>query len=145
MSQKIEKGFLLQQAIDQSIDTIVQMTEETLPKTLVSQIGDMNSQLSNFLSVTKSAPTARVVTNWVRYQTGRKGGDVAQKWRAGDLAQKVCRDIDSKIGQMAEKITRDLEIEQNEVEMMLVRQYAGYLRRTFIANTPQERKERNKR
>ena len=139
MSQKMKNGFLLQQAIDQSIDTIVRMTEETLPPPLVKKLDKMNSQLSNFLAVTKSAPTARVVTNWVNYQTGRKGGGgVAKKWTTDKFAQKVCQDIEGKIGPMAQKIAQKLETEPNNVEMRLIQQYAGYLRRTFIANGGKE-------
>lgn len=137
MPTTAQTGFLVQQEIRRHIDMLVKMTEAIMTQATVNAVGDMNSQLSAFLAVTKSAPTSRVVTNWVRYQTGRKQ-NVSEKWKTHKLADKICSDIETRIGPIAQNAATTLSVDKDAFEMLLVQQYAGYLRRSYIANGGRE-------
>lgn len=125
---------------------------------------DMNSQLSNLLAVTKAAPSSRVVKNWVRYQAGRERDKAAKaknkwerasrerwksqdikkaeqsykktltyKWRDTELEQNMEEDV-AKLEKRAEQLASKHGIKQGEIIMLLLAQYAGYLRRSYVGN-----------
>jgi hypothetical protein len=92
-------------------------------------------QLNNLLGVALETNSPAVVVNWVSYQMGRretKGG-----WGDSGLGQKVLDNIDaleSDAELVAQAVFGDKTPgHKRRAHIALVRRYAGYLKRWFVA------------
>lgn len=139
MAETIIQQMSLQQAVDQHTDYLVEEAEKTISdERMASMRRDVkNSQFSNLLSVALATPSPKAVVNWVSYQMGRR--DMRRAWKQTGLGDDVVRRI-SDMRKEAKKAAEDLygvtavtKAHIDEIQMMMIRQYIGYMRRWFIA------------
>ncbi len=105
------------------------------------------NQIRNVLDVAMSNPGIDVVTNFIRYQMGRSGGN--QAWLYNNFGQKVVEDIEKGVvpgiaAEVADEVHREVqEVERDEVmheaRLRLVRLYLGYLNRWFYYGSKTQR------
>ena len=116
-------------------ETLVKKAEETIVQ-VIAELGQKagNSQLSNFQNLTRETDSQAVVENWVRYQMGRTG----QHWDKTGLGKQVlaCSQL---FAEKAKAFATQVPTEQRENDIadfygQMMRRYAGYLRRAFIAH-----------
>jgi hypothetical protein len=93
-------------------------------------------QLSEFLNSALQAPSAPVVAEWVRYQMAR--GATRSQWQEAGLGRAVLDDIaalEGEANRLAGYVYPDDQREQGTKDawIELVRRYAGWLRRKFVA------------
>lgn len=98
------------------------------------------AQLNNFLGVTLETDSPAAVENWVRYQMGRK--ETKQAWQTTGLGQQILADIQT-IKSWAEQVALEVFSDKTpehiqQAHIMLIRLYAGYLKRWFVARGGQE-------
>jgi hypothetical protein len=137
-----------QRAIDNYTEQLVLAAEATLTDERMGRLkGKMRTaQLSNFLGVTLETNSVAAIANWVRYQMGRK--ETKEAWQTGDFGREVLGHIDKMYGWAKEIANREFggaEASQHYVlptHVALVRLYAGYLKRCFVARGGQDDKER---
>lgn len=135
MTQTYMLDFKKQQAVEALSEQVVTLAEEAMtPKVVKAR--QMNTQLSNFLNVAQTTSSVRVVVNWIRYQMNRN--DTRQQWSDTGLGKKAITDI-ATLEKSARSIAGDLDAEQPtrhlaDVHMRLIAQYAGYLKRSYVAN-----------
>jgi hypothetical protein len=100
------------------------------------------SQINNLLGVTLETSSPTVVTNWVRYQMGRK--ETREAWGGTGLGKQVVADINKIKNDMASEVARAAfsdQVGDQHIQMAhitLVRLYAGYLKRWFVAKGGQK-------
>lgn len=136
-----------QEAIDKYTEQLVTAAEETLSDSRMEQLKrerDMKlAQLNNFLGVTLATGSVAAISNWVRYQMGRR--ETSRAWRMGGFGDDVLKAIDQCRG-WAKEIALDLtqddaeaaKVQVQEIHVALVRLYAGYLKRWFVAKGGQQ-------
>lgn len=139
------------QRIEKYTDALVQAADDHLSPqrmTTLPQAMKLN-QLSNFLGVaSESGSSPRAVANWVEYQMGRR--ETRRAWQESGLGKDILSQI-RQMNQWAQTIVAeaqanatttdnnpaqsaaDTEWQQRLVHLKLIRLYAGYLRRTFVA------------
>ena len=88
-------------------------------------------------NVTLETNSPSVVENWLRYQMGR--GETEKAWGRTGLGVQVIADMHAirqeMAGEAAQKAFGDQESEHvQQAHIALVRLYAGYLKRWFVAN-----------
>lgn len=138
--------FIWQQAVEDYSDHLVELADETLSEEMMQKLRDKrtdmrSAQFSNLLAVTQEAGGGLVVLNWVRYQMGRR--DTSKQWKETGLGDAISNDI-GKIRQQAKDIIKQAfnddppRGQRRQTELMLLSQYAGYLRRWFIAKGGRE-------
>lgn len=94
------------------------------------------SQINNFLGVALETSSPTVVENWVRYQMGRR--ETQKAWSDTSLGDQIVADIhrikQDMAGQVAEQAFGDQsDAHVQQAHIALVRLYAGYLKRWFVA------------
>ena len=131
-----------QQAIDNYTEAIVDEAEATIKKARMDSLKAAmgTAQLSNFLGVTLETSSVAAIVNWVRYQMGRR--ETSRAWKDTQLGATVVDSI-NKMRQWAIDIARDVYGEPKppqilEIHVALVRLYAGYLKRWYIAEGGQQ-------
>lgn len=134
MTQAYMLDFKKQQAVEALSEQVVTLAEEAMTRKVV-QARQMNAQLSNFLNVAQTTNSVRVVVNWIRYQKNRP--DTRRQWSDTGLGDDVINDIKT-LEESARSIAGDLDAEQptrhlTDVHMRLIAQYAGYLKRSYVA------------
>lgn len=132
-------AFRLRQRLNERDSALVKRVEDTLGPGLVSQLRKAETKLSQFselLNTALQAPSAPVVSEWVRYQMSR--GATRGQWNDTGLGKAVLGDIaalkDNAALLAGQIYPRDRQ-KEGTVEMWieLVRRYAGWLRRRFVA------------
>lgn len=98
------------------------------------------SQLRNVINVANSTRTVAVVTNFIKYQIGRKK-QRNKGWRYNDFGENLIQTLQGSVKEWAEEISRmasqaikgvkNVEDLQREVWCRLVRLYLGYLYRHY--------------
>jgi hypothetical protein len=134
-------AFRLRQRLNERDSALVKRVEDALGPGLVSQLqkaGAKLSQFSEFLNTALQARSAPVAAEWVRYQMSR--GATRGQWKATGLGERVLDDIAALKEDAAhlagEVYPKDRREEGTaEVWIELVRRYAGWLRRQFVATT----------
>lgn len=136
----------LENAIDRHLNEVVR-TAGGRVHLLHDDRAMRGSQIRNVLDVAMSTQGLDVVTNFIRYQMGRSGGN--QAWLHSNFGQEVVQDIESQDGiiqRLANEVVNEVcrnvpEANPNDVaceaRLRLVRLYLGYLNRWFYygANT----------
>jgi hypothetical protein len=131
-------SLLLERAIDRRLDRLLRAAGRQV--CLLRDDRTMReNQIRNVLDVALSKPSLDVVTNFIRYQMGRSGGN--QAWLHNNFGQKVVEDIERGVvpelaAEVAGEVSREVpEADRNEVareaRLRLVRLYLGYLNRWF--------------
>lgn len=136
--------FAWQQAIDSRTEAVVELAEGTIKKTRMDNLKGAigTTQLSNFLGVTLETGSVAAIVNWVRYQMGRR--ETSKAWRDTGLGEGVLRGIEE-IGKWATEIAKEVyqvaepkPRQRLEIYVALVRLYAGYLKRWYVAEGGQQ-------
>ena len=128
----------LQQLVDRYTEYLVEEAEKTVSdERMANMRRDVkNNQFSNLLSVALATPSPAAVTNWVSYQMGRR--DMRRAWKQTGLGDDVIQRI-KKIREQAQKAAKELHGDGvskqhiDELHMLMIRQYIGFMRRWFIA------------
>lgn len=139
MNNQTNKALRLKQGLDQQADFLVRLAEKALPdermQILTGKLG--LAQFNNLLGVALESQSPLVVSNWLRYQMGRKESNV-RMWRESGLGDEVVKAIEQGMKDTVEGIAMyaygEPSTEQlREVHIALVRRYLGYLKRWFVA------------
>ena len=133
----------LQEALRHQLDPLVHQAEQDAA--LLEGSGMKENQIRNVLNVAEESQSLAVVSNFIRYQMGRR--DTKDAWqhkrrgiRFGDQIIKQIEGPDGIVAQQAQAAVkraakRVAEIPQetlNELRYELMRYYLGYLNRAFI-------------
>jgi hypothetical protein len=132
-------AFRLRQRLGELDNALVKRVEDALTSDLAEQLRKNDarqSQFSEFLNTALQAPSAPIVAEWVRYQMGR--GATRRQWHDSGLGQVVLDDIAGLKDDATHMAGRIYPSDQREqglriVWIELVRRYAGWLRRRFVA------------
>jgi hypothetical protein len=142
MSDDVNARLAWQQAIDRYQEQLVTEAEQTLTENRMANLkrAMRTNQLSNFLGVTQETNSVKVIANWVRYQMGRR--ETRQAWQDTGLGEEVLTRIE-RMRQWAIDIAGQTYGEPSSMQTLaahvhLVRLYAGYLKRWYIAQGGQE-------
>lgn len=136
--RQLRTRLLLERAVDRRLDRLLRAAGRQV-YLLRDDRTMRENQIRNVLEVALSKPSIDVVTNFIRYQMGRSGGN--QAWLHNNFGQKVVEDIERGIvpelaAEVAEEVSREVpEADRDEVareaRLRLVRLYLGYLNRWF--------------
>ena len=139
----------LRRAAELYSEALVTLAGDTLSDDLMSRLLSREprpvmelSQINNLLGVTLETSSPTVVTNWVRYQMGRK--ETREAWGGTGLGKQVVADINKIKNDMANEVARAAfsdQVGDQHIQMAhitLVRLYAGYLKRWFVAKGGQK-------
>jgi hypothetical protein len=126
------KELKLQSEIEKHIGELVNEAEK-----LITDLGDSiknieANQIRNVMAVAKTAPHPAVVTNFIRYQMGRKGAP-GQAWKDSGLGDKVITLIDQTVRQLAAKADQAASFgNPDEVQIRMTRLLLGFMNRRFV-------------
>jgi len=131
--------FRLRQWLGDYDERLVERVEQTLDEKMATRLqsaGAKLSQMSELLNVALQAPSASAVAAWVRYQVGRSA--TREVWSEAGLGKAVLADVTWLRGEardLAGKVYARDQREEGEPELWiaLMRRYAGWLRRRFVA------------
>jgi predicted RNA-binding protein len=134
----VSRAVLLQQAIDNYTDYLVEQAEETISDERMKNLRNQLklNQLSNLQSVVSGTGSINAVKNWIRYQMGRR--ETSRAWQNTGLGNDVLKRLDQMRSQ-AENIAQTLYADEatdaqvRAIHIALVRRYVGYMRRWFVA------------
>lgn len=119
----------LLRAIDERLDDLVEMAEETVDQTGIASSRLEEHQLRNLENMANATDSVKALELFVRYQMGRHS-----EWRCENFGERVIQDF----GRL-EEMAKDLSQEQAKaVQIHLIRLYLGFLVRAFIARRPRE-------
>jgi len=144
---ELVKGLAMRYALAREAGAIVKAAGETIRFLAPDEEGResklQKNQLDNVVAVAVEAECIEVITNFIRYQIGRR-----EAWRYKDFGLRVIKDIEEEQGpvvQAAERVAaevadrlREAEYEADEKELCreahleLTRLYLGYLTRCFV-------------
>ncbi|HZP02603.1 MAG TPA: hypothetical protein VFD30_20295 [Terriglobia bacterium] len=136
--QRIELA--MRKALDNELDQLVEAARRAI-LLLNDDRAMRENQIRNVLNVATSTESLAVVTNFIRYQMGRSGGN--QAWLHSNFGQTVVNDLESEKGEvakLAESVTRKVcektgSTDRNRIlgraRVELARLYLGYLNRWF--------------
>lgn len=137
---KMRTQLALEYAIDQRLDALVRAAGKSV-SLLHNDQAMRENQLRNVVDVAMSTQSLAVVTNFIRYQMGRSGGN--QAWLHSNFGQQVVQALENQEGivqKLAAEVTDAVCGEVHEAErtavrreaqLRLVRLYLGYLNRWF--------------
>lgn len=132
-----ENRLVLQQAIDSYTESIVNAADATLPEERVVKLRNARmgkAQFSTFLGVTLETGSPAAIDNWVRYQMGRR--DNSRTWADGlgvDVLRKL-KEMEGWAKDVAKQAYQQSgQREEMQVHTKLIRLYAGYLMRWYVA------------
>ena len=140
----------LERAIDRQLDEVVRTAGRTV-SLLHDDRAMRENQIRNVVDVALATQSLDVVTNFIRYQMGRSGGN--QAWLHNNFGQKVVQDLENSEGvvqrllaTVTEEVHRQVqeadEAEvRHEAQLRLVRLYLGYLNRWFYYGSKTRRWE----
>ncbi len=134
----------LRQAVEPHSEEIVKRAEQTLSEERMTKLRRSRmkvGQLNNLFGVTMETSSPTVVINWVRYQMGRKERDL-RGWSESGLGDCVVKDIEG-MKPSAQEIAQEVfadpsDAHVRQAHIALVRLYAGYLKRWFVAKGGQK-------
>jgi hypothetical protein len=138
--QDIRTRLSLRQAVDRFGEDLVGRADRTMSEEQVKTLKQWKTQLrlgqlNNLLGVALETDSPAVIINWVSYQMGRretKGG-----WGDSGLGDQVVDDIkalETSARQVAQSVYGgETPDEVRQAHVRLVRRYAGYLKRWFVA------------
>jgi hypothetical protein len=138
--QDIRTRLSLRQAVDQFSEDLVGRADRTMSEKQVETLKQWKTQLrlgqlNNLLGVTLETDSPAVVINWLSYQMGRR--ETRDGWGVSGLGDQVLDDIkalETSAKQVAQKVYGgDTPDEVRQAHIQLVRRYAGYLKRWFVA------------
>jgi hypothetical protein len=130
----------LKQEIDRRLDELVREAGKSV-HLLHDDRAMRENQLRNVVDVAMSTQSLDVVTNFIRYQMGRSGGN--QAWRHSDFGHKVIQALEGReaiVQRLTNEVTASVYAavpESNratirqEAQLRLMRFYLGYLNRWF--------------
>lgn len=145
MTTDIKTRLTLLQTVEQFSESLVSRAEHTLSdqqmgKLLKGQTQLRLGQLNNLLGVARETNSPAVVVNWVRYQMGRR--ETQAGWGESGLGKQVESDIkalEASARQIAQPVFgNDSPDSIRQAHIALVRRYAGYLKRWFVAKGGQQ-------
>ncbi|MCA9897246.1 MAG: hypothetical protein KC433_03605 [Anaerolineales bacterium] len=138
------QAIFLQQQIDLYTEELVEMADKTLSEARMKKIvkdrnGLKTAQLNNLLGVAQESPSVAPIRNWVHFQMGRR--ETSRAWSDSGFGEDVLNNLKeiSKFAQEAVKAAfKDADItptkkDLRETNLKMVRLYAGYLKRWFVA------------
>jgi len=144
MSQVDSQRWTWQQALDSRTEYLVELADETISEARMKELERSlkANQLSNMLAVTQATDdSVQAIVNWVRYQMGKR--ETSRAWKQSGLGDKVIqciRDMAPEAQALAAQLyDQPSKTDIRRVHVALIRQYAGYMRRWFIARGGQER------
>ena len=139
MDNPTKQALLLKQGLDQQADFLVRLAEKALPDERMQQLkGKLGlAQFNNLIGVALESGSPLVVSNWLRYQMGRKESNV-RMWRESGLGDQVVKTIEQGMKDSVEGIAMYAYGEPSPdqlrvVHIALVRRYLGYLKRWYVA------------
>jgi hypothetical protein len=117
-------------AIDREIDQLIRAASINVAKLKGS--GMKENQLRNIVNVAAGSVSIEEVTNFIRYQIGRR--DTGKSWTHGNFGQSVISDIEKGAVKVAlDAITKNIpDADPVTVRSRLIALYLGYLNRCFI-------------
>jgi hypothetical protein len=129
----------LQAAVQQHMDPLVRRANTDAA--LLQGSGMDKNQIRNVLNVAEESRSLAVVTNFIRYQLGRR--QTRDAWQKNDFGLRVIEQIEAPKGIIAQQTEAVLKKAQERVEEIpqdvaeglrydLMRYYLGYLNRAFI-------------
>lgn len=137
------KRLALSEAVEIYSEQLVCWADATLSAEMMEQLKSNRmqlAQLNNFLGVTLEAQSPAVIVNWVRYQMGRR--ETERAWGKSGFGEQVTQDIKKIRRELVERIAEDIYAEPDayfqEVHLALLRRYAGYLKRWYVAKGGQK-------
>lgn len=145
MTLDIKTRLALLQTVDQFSESLVTRADSTLTSEQMNKLTQGPTQLrlgqlNNLLGVARETESPTVVINWVRYQAGRK--ETRAGWGESGLGGKVEGDIKAlevMAKQVAQQVFKDETPDHiRQAHIALVRRYAGYLKRWFVAKGGQQ-------
>jgi hypothetical protein len=92
------------------------------------------TQLNNLAGVARETSSPAVVENWVRYQMGRR--DTARAWKDTGIGDAVLYGL-SQVKELAGAVAAEPK-QSRHVEIAMIRRYAGYLARWYVAKGGQQ-------
>jgi phenylalanyl-tRNA synthetase beta subunit len=143
----------LQQAVDRFSESVVELAGGTLSESQMRRLFWLDKendrkifrlklgQLNNLLGVALETDSPAVVINWLKYQMGRR--ETKRGWGDSGLGQQVVDDIET-LREDAQQIARDVfgenhtSLDLRKAHIALVRRYAGYLKRWYVARGGQQ-------
>lgn len=137
-TKAVERVLQQRQQIELYSEELVRLAEVTLSNSRMQEMrrNMKTAQLNNLLGVALESQSVAPVRNWVLYQTGRR--ETSRAWQQSGFGDAVLRDIDQ-IRDYAQEIVTQLGSDEEAkrqfqaIYIQLVRLYAGYLRRWFVA------------
>lgn len=125
------KELKLQAEIDKCIGELVQLGER-----IIGELGNKvckveASQIRNVMAVANSAPHPAIVTNFIRYQMGRKGSP-GEAWKDTGLGEKVITAIDKDVRRLAKQAAGNANGDVDEVQARMVRLFLGFMNRCHV-------------
>lgn len=137
-TQKLRRELLLEQAIDTHRDELVRLATIavlTLPKMRDQKLEE--SQLRNLAAVASSSSSVEVIANFIRYQIAR----APKNWGIGpnEFGHTIIGHLYQQIAAIATTVADTVKQElhsddpgiRSEAYTTLMRQYIGYLNRSF--------------
>jgi hypothetical protein len=133
---KVQTRLALQREVDRRLGEVVRAAGKRV-HLLHDDRAMRENQIRNVLDVAMSTQSIEVVTNFIRYQMGRSGGN--QAWLHNNFGQEVVQDLEDRqriIQRLAAEVCHAVQ-EANrdqalrEVQLRLARLYLGYLNRWF--------------
>lgn len=144
MSQVNSQQWTWQQALDSRTEYLVDLADNTISEARMKELERSlkANQLSNMLAVTQATDdSVAAIVNWVRYQMGKR--ETSRAWKQSGLGDKVIsciREMNPEAKALAATLYDEpTETQVRRVHVAMIRQYAGYMRRWFIARGGQER------
>jgi len=127
------KELKLQSEIENRIGKIVEDAEKLITErgSEIASI-DASSQIRNAMAVANSAPHPAVVTNFIRYQMGRKGAP-GEVWKNTGLGEAVIKAIDGSVHTLAkEAVERAGFGDVHQVQVQMTRLLLGFMNRRYV-------------
>ena len=144
MNQVDNKQWTWQRALDSRTEYLVGLADDTSSEARMKELERSlkANQLSNMLAVSQATDdSVAAIVNWVRYQMGKR--ETSRAWKQTGLGDKVLsciKEMAPEAQGVAEAIYGQPTEEQiRKIHVAMIRQYAGYMRRWFVARGGQER------
>lgn len=138
---------LVHRLLEKQSNDLVDKAEKAIDDKMSKLRGRLRlGQFNNLLGVALETDSPRVVQNWLLYQMGRSDFNV-KPWRESGLGEQVVKDIQSETSgsllKTAEAIAKQAyesptSSQIQDIHIVLVRRYIGYLKRWFVAKGGQE-------
>jgi len=122
----------VRQAIEQQLDEIVERARKCVKTTQIVGSKMEESQLHNLRNLANATDSVKALENFICYQMGRRS-----EWRHSDFGRHVLEDI-VRLHDLAQELAKGTNTPERAVHLELIRLYAGFLYRWFVAERPRE-------